>query len=89
MAERRDISLLRFAIPASLAILPGMLGLVLLVAVVSGPALGSWIAALPLVLLVVIFVRRTRIEDAMLVRELDGYADYARRVRWRVIPGVY
>ncbi|MGM9485778.1 hypothetical protein [Ideonella sp. YS5] len=34
MAERRDISLLRFAIAASLAILPVMLGLVLLVAVV-------------------------------------------------------
>jgi hypothetical protein len=34
VAERRDISLLRFAIAASLAILPVMLGLVLLVAVV-------------------------------------------------------
>jgi protein-S-isoprenylcysteine O-methyltransferase Ste14 len=62
---------------------------VLIVAVLSGPALGSWIAGVPLLLLVAIFLRRTRLEDAMLVRELDGYADYARRVPWRVVPGVY
>jgi len=38
VAERRDISLLRFAIAASLAIVPVMLGLVLLVAVVRPAA---------------------------------------------------
>ena len=62
---------------------------VLIVALVSGPALGSWLATLPLLLLVAIFLRRTRVEDDMLLRELDGYADYARRVRWRVVPGMY
>jgi hypothetical protein len=48
VAERRDISLLRFAIAASLAILPVMLGLVLLVAVVRPAAIaGGELAAMP------------------------------------------
>ncbi len=34
-------------------------------------------------------VLRTALEDAMLRRELDGYAAYARRVRWRLVPGVW
>ncbi len=32
---------------------------------------------------------RTALEDATLRRELDGYADYARRVRWRLVPGLW
>jgi protein-S-isoprenylcysteine O-methyltransferase Ste14 len=32
---------------------------------------------------------RTALEDAMLRRELDGYAQYARRVRWRLVPGLW
>lgn len=47
MAERRDISLLRFAIAASLAILPVMLGLVLLVAVVRPAAIAESGAEVP------------------------------------------
>jgi protein-S-isoprenylcysteine O-methyltransferase Ste14 len=34
-------------------------------------------------------VLRTALEDAMLRRELDGYAAYARRVRWRLVPGLW
>ncbi len=32
---------------------------------------------------------RTALEDAMLRRELDGYLGYARRVRWRLVPGLW
>lgn len=32
-------------------------------------------------------VLRTALEDAALRRELDGYADYARQVRHRLLPG--
>ena len=32
---------------------------------------------------------RTALEDRTLRRELDGYADYARRVRYRLVPGVW
>jgi protein-S-isoprenylcysteine O-methyltransferase Ste14 len=34
-------------------------------------------------------VLRTALEDATLRRELDGYAEYARRVRWRLVPGLW
>jgi protein-S-isoprenylcysteine O-methyltransferase Ste14 len=36
-----------------------------------------------------IFVRRTPDEDAMLHAELPGYADYAARVRYRVLPPIF
>ncbi len=32
---------------------------------------------------------RTALEDAFLRRELPGYADYARRVRYRLVPGIW
>lgn len=51
--------------------------------------LGSvWALAIGAVI-VVLFVVRTALEDRTLQRELDGYADYARRVRWRLLPGVW
>jgi protein-S-isoprenylcysteine O-methyltransferase Ste14 len=28
-------------------------------------------------------------EDRVLQAELPGYADYARRVRWRLVPGIW
>lgn len=62
---------------------------VLLVALGSGPALGSWWALLVAVPFVPIFVRRTRIEDRMLHAELPGYAEYAKATRWRILPGVF
>lgn len=48
----------------------------------------SW-AFLPAVLLVVALVIRTQLEDEALQRELAGYAEYARRVRYRLLPGVW
>jgi protein-S-isoprenylcysteine O-methyltransferase Ste14 len=62
---------------------------VLLFCLGSGPALGSWWSALPLVAVVPVFIRRTLLEDRMLQAELVGYADYSARVRWRVVPGVF
>jgi protein-S-isoprenylcysteine O-methyltransferase Ste14 len=32
---------------------------------------------------------RTVYEDRMLVAELDGYAEYAQQVRYRLIPGIW
>ncbi|HYH68823.1 MAG TPA: isoprenylcysteine carboxylmethyltransferase family protein [Urbifossiella sp.] len=57
--------------------------------VAGGLALGSWVALLPALGFVALFVRRTVFEDRMLVAELPGYADYAPRVRWRLVPGVF
>jgi protein-S-isoprenylcysteine O-methyltransferase Ste14 len=44
---------------------------------------------LPVVVVVLLFLRRTTLEDRMLRRELDGYEAYAQRVRCRPVPGVW
>jgi len=51
--------------------------------------LDSLWAILPAVLLSTVLVVRTALEDRTLQAELPGYADYARRVRWRLLPGVW
>ena len=52
-------------------------------------AFNSWWMAVPLALLVVLFVWRTANEDRTLLAELPGYADYAQRTRFRLLPGVW
>ncbi|MDX2088671.1 MAG: isoprenylcysteine carboxylmethyltransferase family protein [Kofleriaceae bacterium] len=52
-------------------------------------SLGSAWALVPAGVLAAVLVVRTMLEDAMLQRELAGYADYARRVRFRWIPHVW
>ncbi len=52
-------------------------------------ALGSLWAIIPASLLTVMLLVRTHFEDRMLHAELDGYRDYAKRTRYRVIPGVW
>jgi protein-S-isoprenylcysteine O-methyltransferase Ste14 len=54
----------------------------------GGLALGSWLAMPPLAVLGVFFLRRTFLEDRMLIAELPGYAEYASRVRYRLVVGV-
>jgi protein-S-isoprenylcysteine O-methyltransferase Ste14 len=51
--------------------------------------LGSWWALVPGVLTGIIFVVRTALEDQMLRAELSGYVEYADRVRYRLLPGVW
>jgi protein-S-isoprenylcysteine O-methyltransferase Ste14 len=51
--------------------------------------LGSGWAFVPAVFSVVTLVVRTALEDRMLRQELGGYAEYAERVRFRLIPGVW
>ena len=46
-------------------------------------------ALVPAVLLMALLVIRTRLEDETLQEELDGYRDYAMRVRYRLLPGVW
>jgi protein-S-isoprenylcysteine O-methyltransferase Ste14 len=60
-----------------------------LIFVGAGLALGSWLAALLGLLLVVPILRRTAREDRVLHERLEGYPAYARRVRYRLVPGVW
>ena len=60
-------------------------GLLLLLS--AGVALGSWIAIVPILLIVPFMVRRTLIEERMLADALPGYVGYMQRVRSRIVPG--
>jgi len=51
--------------------------------------LGSIWAFVPSAVAIVLFVLRTALEDRTLQAELEGYADYARRVPFRLVPGVW
>jgi protein-S-isoprenylcysteine O-methyltransferase Ste14 len=61
--------------------IPPLLGIVL--------ALGSLWALVPAAVALIIAVIRTALEDQSLQEELPGYRDYARRVLYRLIPGIY
>jgi protein-S-isoprenylcysteine O-methyltransferase Ste14 len=52
-------------------------------------ALGSVWTVVPALVALIIIVVRTVLEDRALRDELPGYLDYARRVRYRLIPGIY
>ena len=51
--------------------------------------LGSWYALIIFAFYPVIIVIRLRDEEALLTRELTGYAEYKEKVRYRLIPFVW
>jgi protein-S-isoprenylcysteine O-methyltransferase Ste14 len=61
----------------------------LVIILVNGVALGSWLAAAICWLGTPILLWRTVQEDRMLHAQLPGYADYAARVKWRLLPGTW
>lgn len=67
---------------------PGYAGLALW-ALASPLLLGSSWAFVPALATVAWVVMRTALEDAFLRRELPGYTDYARRVKQRLVPGLW
>jgi len=52
-------------------------------------ALSSVWTLIPAAVALIIAVVRTILEDRTLLEELPGYQDYAQRVRYRLIPGIY
>jgi protein-S-isoprenylcysteine O-methyltransferase Ste14 len=74
--------------PYSIVRHPGYVAVIL--SIISGPCIiGSGAAMIPASILVVLFVVRTALEDRTLQRELAGYPEYARRVRYRLLPFVW
>ena len=51
--------------------------------------LGSWYGLIVAAMIMALLVVRTSLEDRMLQRELEGYADYAAKVRYRLMPGLW
>jgi len=67
---------------------PGYVGVIL--QFLAAPlVLGSWTTMIPALIGALVFVARTALEDRDLHAELPGYADFARRTRYRLLPGVW
>jgi protein-S-isoprenylcysteine O-methyltransferase Ste14 len=67
---------------------PGYAGnLLALAGIIMG--LNTMWTLIPAAVALVIAVIRTALEDKTLHEELTGYQDYARRVRYRLFPGIY
>lgn len=67
---------------------PMYLGATLLI-LVSAPALGSWWAIIPGILLIVTIAIRLTAEEHFLMTNLPDYTSYQQKVRYRLIPGVW
>jgi protein-S-isoprenylcysteine O-methyltransferase Ste14 len=67
---------------------PGYLG-VIVYQLATPPALDSLWALLPVALTIGLTVLRTSLEDRTLQQELAGYSEYAGRVQYRLLPGLW
>jgi protein-S-isoprenylcysteine O-methyltransferase Ste14 len=67
---------------------PGYAG-ALLVYLVTPLFLDSALAYVPVLLVLGLYVLRSSLEDKFLQEKLLGYHDYSRRVRYRLLPGIW
>ena len=67
--------------PMYFAFIPLMVGTPLL--------LGSWLGAVFGALYMLLVARRAVLEERMLVDSLEGYREYMKRIRYRLIPYVW
>ena len=51
--------------------------------------IGSVFTFIPVGIYAVLFIIRTSLEDRTLRKELDGYSEYVKRVRYRLFPGIW
>lgn len=52
-------------------------------------SLGSLYTLIPAAIIIILFFFRTALEDKTLREELPGYIEYAQKVRYRLIPGIW
>ncbi len=67
---------------------PGYVGYILM-AMATPLALGSIYALLMSFLVMIIFIIRTALEDKTLLKELEGYEGYSKKVKYRLIPFIW
>lgn len=67
---------------------PGYVGAILF-NIITPIILGSLWTLIPMFFGVILIIIRTYLEDTMLKKELDGYVEYARKVKYRLLPGVW
>jgi len=51
--------------------------------------LGSWLGLVTAPFFVLFLAMRITKEEELLRRELEGYEEYIRQVRWRMVPGIW
>jgi protein-S-isoprenylcysteine O-methyltransferase Ste14 len=68
---------------------PGYAGAIISTTLGTPLLFGSWWAFIPAVLLGVVFIIRTVMEDRTLIEELEGYPEYIKIVPHRLLPGVW
>lgn len=51
--------------------------------------LGSWVALIPSVFVILGYIARTWLEDMTLQRQFKGYYDYTKKVIYRLVPGIW
>ncbi|MGB8212166.1 MAG: isoprenylcysteine carboxylmethyltransferase family protein [Anaerolineales bacterium] len=67
---------------------PMYIGIIILF-LCSPVALGSAWGLVPAGIIGILFIIRTAKEDRMLQEELAGYKDYSKKVRYRLVPGIW
>ena len=67
---------------------PGYVGMIIFTPA-SAVLLGSIYALIPAAINIILLIIRTYLEDVTLRKELPGYADYAKQVRFRLIPCIW
>ena len=50
---------------------------------------GSLVSFIPVIIAIIAIILRTHFEDKFLRAELDGYADYAKKTKCRLFPGIW
>lgn len=68
--------------------IPALIGIILF-SLAAPLELDSLWAFIPAMVLIGIIVIRTIMEDRTLHTELEGYREYAQRVRFRLLPGIW
>jgi protein-S-isoprenylcysteine O-methyltransferase Ste14 len=85
--ENRDHSVITTG-PYRIVRHPGYVGMIL--ASLSPPLIiGSLYALIPAGLGIILVIIRTSLEDKTLRNELNGYTEYAKEVRYRLVPGIW
>jgi protein-S-isoprenylcysteine O-methyltransferase Ste14 len=67
---------------------PGYIGGILM-GISTSLALGSIWGLLPAAFMCIILIMRTYPEDTTLKKELSGYSEYAEKIKYRLMPGIW
>lgn len=60
-----------------------------LLIVFQGLAIGSWLSVIPGLIIVGVLIKRTLLEEKMLLENLPGYKEYAASTPYRWVPGLW